>query len=92
MTPAIPISEALADPNLLGAALGDIASWRTWVAILKAAFAEPLTDDERALFALVAGDRAPPSRRVRELWGGPIGRRSVARAAWPLRLRVTSRC
>ena len=46
------------------------------VAILKAAFAEPLTDDERALFALVAGDRAPPSRRVRELWCGPIGRRS----------------
>ena len=40
MTPAIPISEALADPNLLGAALGDVASWRTWRAILKAAFAE----------------------------------------------------
>ena len=76
MTPAIPISEALADRNLLGAALGDIGSWRTWLAILKAAFAEPLTDEERALFALVAGDRAPPSRRVRELWAGPIGRRS----------------
>ena len=75
MTPAIPISEALVDPNLLGAALGDIGSWRTWVAILKAAFAEPLTDDDRALFALVAGDRAPPTRRVRELWAGPIGRR-----------------
>ena len=25
---------------------------------------------------MVAGDRAPPSRRVRELWCGPIGRRS----------------
>ena len=29
MTPAIPIAEALADANLLGAALGDVASWRT---------------------------------------------------------------
>ena len=76
MMPTIPICEALADANLLGAALGDIGSWRTWVAILKAAFAEPLTDEERALFALVAGDRAPPSRRVSELWCGPIGRRS----------------
>ena len=44
--------------------------------VLKAAFAEALTAEERALFALVAGDRAPPSRRVRELWCGPIGRRS----------------
>jgi hypothetical protein len=76
MTPAIPISEALVDANLLGAALGDIASWRTWQTILKAAFAEALTDEERSLFALVAGDRAPPSKRVRELWAGPIGRRS----------------
>src|SRR5258708_5100154 len=76
MTPAIPISEALVDRNLLGAALGDGASWQTWRVVLKAAFAEALTADELALFAVVAGDRAPPARRVRELWCGPIGRRS----------------
>jgi hypothetical protein len=76
MTPAIPISEALADQHLLGAALGDVSSWQTWRAVLKAAFAEALTNDERALFARVAGGRALPSRRVRELWCGPIGRRS----------------
>lgn len=76
MMPALPISEALTDQHLLGAALGDIGSWQTWRVVLKAAFAEALTDEERALFALVAGDRAPPSRRVRELWAGPIGRRS----------------
>src|SRR5262245_50877130 len=76
MRPAIPISEALADANLLGAALGDVASWRTWCAVLKAAFAERLTDAERELFGSVAGGRALPSRRVRELWCGPIGRRS----------------
>ena len=28
MRSSIPISEALGDPNLLGAALGDIASWQ----------------------------------------------------------------
>jgi hypothetical protein len=72
----LPISEALADPNLLGAGLGPIDSWKTWLVVLKAAFAEKLTDEERALFAQVAGDRAPPTRRVRDLWCGPIGRRS----------------
>lgn len=72
----LPFSAALADPNLLGAALGSIESWRTWIAILKAAFAEPMDDAERATFALVAGDRTPPTRRVREIWAGPIGRRS----------------
>ena len=53
MTPAIPISEALADRNLLGAALGgDVASWRTWRVVLRAAFAEAsLTDLEGRLYA-----------------------------------------
>ena len=76
MMPAIPIAEALVDPNLLGSALGDGTSWQTWRTVLKAAFAEVLDVEERALFALVAGGRALPSRRVRELWCGPIGRRS----------------
>jgi hypothetical protein len=66
----------LADHHLLGAALRSPATWSTWVAVLKAAFAEPLTDQEREVFAAIAGDRGLPSRRVRELWAGPIGRRS----------------
>ena len=33
-----------------------------------------LTDEERAIFARVAGNRAPPSNRVRELWA-VVGRR-----------------
>ena len=40
MTPAIPISEALADSNLLGSALGDIASWQVWRVVLKAVTCE----------------------------------------------------
>ena len=62
MTPAVPIHEALTDPRLLGAALGDVTSWRTWLAVLKAAFAEPLAAEELALFAQVAGDRLQGKR------------------------------
>jgi hypothetical protein len=44
--------------------------------VLKAAFGEPLSAAERETFASVAGDRAPPTRRVRELWVN-AGRRSA---------------
>jgi hypothetical protein len=43
--------------------------------VLRAAFGLPMTESERAAFKNVAGDRAPPSRRVRELWC-ILGRRS----------------
>jgi len=42
---------------------------------LRAAFGLPLDEQQRATFHSVAGDRAPPSKRVRELWC-VIGRRS----------------
>jgi hypothetical protein len=71
----ITIPEALHDERLLGAALDDITSWRTWLTVLKAAFALPLDEDERAIFAAVAGGRALPSKRVRELWA-VVGRRA----------------
>ena len=35
---------------------------------LKAAFALPLTDEEREVFKAIAGDRGLPLKRVRELW------------------------
>ena len=60
--------DALTDPALLGAALGDPASWQTWRAILKAAFGITLNRDEARAFAAVAGSRQPPAQRVRELW------------------------
>jgi hypothetical protein len=67
------IDQALA-PNLLGAALGDAESWKTWRTVLKAAFGIELNDSEAAAFAAVAGSRAPPAQRVRELWA-IVGRR-----------------
>lgn len=61
------ITRALASKQLLGAALGDQGSWLTWRAVLQAAYAEPLPEAEREAFDLVAGGRAPPTRKVRQL-------------------------
>jgi phage terminase large subunit-like protein len=74
---ASPISlrDALLDRALLGAALGDASSWSTWLAVLAAAFGLPLTAEQAAIFASVAGGRTPPKNRVREFWA-ICGRRS----------------
>jgi len=72
----ISISDALVDKRLFGAALGDPATWATWIAVLRAAFGLPLSDEQRAIFDQVAGGRTPPSERVREFWC-VAGRRSA---------------
>ena len=63
----VPIEKALSDPKLLGARFGDVATWRTWFSILKAAYGRFLTKSERAVFDSVAGGRKPPHHKVREL-------------------------
>ena len=75
MKALIGIDRALLDKNLLGAALGDIASWSQWLAVLRAAFGLKMSDEDRAIFSKVAGERAPPGQRVNELWC-VAGRRS----------------
>ena len=72
------IDVAMRDDRLLGAALGDTASWSTWIAVLKAAFGLGLTDEQRELFASVAGQRMPPRDRVRELWCRRAGKSRIA--------------
>ena len=67
MTP-LAIDKVLTDPRLLGAGLGDPATWSTWMMVLKAAFGLPLSDEERATFMAVAGGRVLPLNRVRELY------------------------
>jgi hypothetical protein len=61
-------------------------SWAVWRAILKAAFALPMSETEVELFRSVA-ERDPPKQRVRELWivaGRRAGKDSIASliAAW----------
>ena len=61
ITPAAALSHpALFAPHFRG------DSWRTWEAVLKAAYAEPLSDTEKDAFAAVAG-RKPPRKRIDEL-------------------------
>ena len=62
------IDRALTDHRLLGTAFGDISTWRTWLAILKATFALPLDPVEQGIFSQISGGRTPPTQRVRELW------------------------
>jgi hypothetical protein len=55
-------------------------SWDHWRTVLRAAYALPLTDSERAFFRTIA-ERDPPRRRVRELWiiaGRRAGKDSIA--------------
>jgi hypothetical protein len=62
------IDTAILDRQLLGAALGNPKSWRVWRTGLKAAFGITLNREEAHTFAAIAGNRAPPTQRVRELW------------------------
>jgi hypothetical protein len=73
MTPFVTMRRALSDTHLLGAALGG-DSWLAWRVLLIAAMGEPLTDEERAIFAKLTGREREPGERVDELWC-VIGRR-----------------
>jgi hypothetical protein len=56
-------------------------SWDAWRAILKAAFALPMAPQELFMFGELSGGRAPPTKRVRELWvaaGRRAGKDSIA--------------
>ena len=78
----ISIVEAMDDPNLFGPWFSG-PSWATWRAVLRAAFALPMSADDLGRFCAVAGDRAVPKHRVRELWcvvGRRGGKDSIASA------------
>src|SRR6266699_3457187 len=82
MRARIDIDHALANRNLLGAALGDLAPWQVWRVVLKAAFALGLgSDEERAIFEEISGGRALPAKRVRELWAVVARRGGKSRIA-----------
>src|SRR5262249_20307035 len=73
------IVRAMDDPNLFASWFPG-ASWNGWRCVLKDAYALPMMDAELTFFRTVA-DRAPPDRRVKELWviaGRRAGKDSVA--------------
>src|SRR5262249_27788934 len=69
--------------DLLGAGLGDPSTWSTWLAVLRAAFGQQLSEADAATFRQVAGDRPVPVQRVRSFWAliGRGGGESRAAAA-----------
>jgi hypothetical protein len=69
---AVSVLDFMDDARLLRSSF-EGPSWERWRAVLRAAFAQPMSRHARALFAEVAGGRAPPRRPVRELVCG-IGR------------------
>jgi hypothetical protein len=80
------IDEALCVSNLLGAGLGDPATWWLWLTILKAAFGLPLSPGELAFFQSISGQRAAPTAPVRERRSG----KSRVAAALAVYLHSTS--
>ncbi|MDT2022817.1 hypothetical protein [Methylocella sp. CPCC 101449] len=91
MKPRVTMREALADPNLLGAAIpGD--SWKVWRTLLIAMMGEALTDDERVIFEAVTGRPHEPGQPVDEFWA-IVGRRAgKTRAAGVLAAYVSTLC
>ena len=65
---SVSIDQALLDKALLGAALGDPATWAVWLTALKAAFGIELNRDERRAFVSIAGSRKPPEQKLEEFW------------------------
>lgn len=75
----IRVTDAMSSRKLLGPFFAG-PSWATWRAVLKATFAEPMTDDEVSTFRSVA-EREPPKKRVDEavyIVGRGGGKDSVA--------------
>lgn len=60
------LTQLASDPRLLGGVFG-APSYHPMLAVLKAAFGEPLSDDERAIYDALAGGRALPPAQVAEL-------------------------
>src|SRR6516162_2954610 len=80
--PLTTIGNAFDDPMLLGRHFQG-ESWDSWKALLRGAFAEPLSLAQRGVFENLAGGRAPPEQRVKELWviaGRRSGKSSIAAA------------
>src|SRR6266849_2005910 len=73
------IIETIEDPRLVGPWFSG-SSWDQWKAILRAIYALPMTESERAQFRAVA-DREPPDKPAREVWivaGRRAGKDSIA--------------
>jgi phage terminase large subunit-like protein len=70
----VTIIDTMQDPQLFGRFFDPMDPWSTWIVILKALFALPMTNEEVELFGQLSGGRTPPQAAGREAWL-VIGRR-----------------
>src|SRR2546429_1888746 len=66
VTEALNIIEAMDDPALFEPWFRG-PTWNPWRVVLKAIFALPMSDEERAFFRSIA-DRDPPAEPCKEVW------------------------
>ncbi|MCC5795261.1 MAG: hypothetical protein JJT85_11080, partial [Chromatiales bacterium] len=59
------ILRAMSDPAVMGQHFTG-PSWQPWRAVLAAAFALPMTDEQHEVFAKLSGGREAPRERTRE--------------------------
>ena len=62
------IIETMRDPNLFQGFFRDLASWASWIVVLKAIFALPMEDAELELYRRHTGRKDPPKGQAREGW------------------------
>ena len=62
------ILETIEDPNLFRPLFKSLDSWQSWLVVLKALFAIPMTEEDRALFTKLTGRTTPPAEPVQECW------------------------
>jgi hypothetical protein len=89
MTKPKPTKAKARNPNLIEAIEGPFRpwfageSWNGWKSVIRGISALPMSADDAEFFASVAGDRAPPKRRPREIFiaaGRRSGKDSIASA------------
>jgi hypothetical protein len=68
------IIEAIQDPALFHPLFKDLTTWRSWMVVLKAIFALPMDESDRALFTQLTGRQKAPTAQAKEVWL-VIGRR-----------------
>lgn len=67
-TPPADILTAIHSPALFRPWFRDLETWHAWFAFLRALFALPMEDTDRAIFAECAGRAEPPTAPATEAW------------------------
>ena len=62
------ILEAIHDPLLFRPLFKDLATWTSWMVVLRAIFGLEVTEAEQVLFTKLSGRVVPPSQPVEEAW------------------------